>query len=89
MDAPNIAARIEQSRDDAGLRIEPGGIWPLEPIAPSTAQSEVRQFGGPGMLLCNDVINFVLVKTGNLGDQTIFAPAAGPLPDESGGRLGH
>jgi len=77
---PCVSPRVEQRDQLVCLRIESGSVGPLGRVAVGAGQAGVGEGGRPAVLPGPNVVDFVWEGRVDLGELTVFAPAAGPGP---------
>lgn len=80
---PLLAARVEERREDAALRVERAEVSPLVRVAVWAGKSQVVRLCRPIVLLADDVLDLEGEEGGLLGVVAILAAPASALCDQA------
>ena len=89
MIVPAVGARVEEVSSFAGLRIDGGEVWTLEPIALMAGVGKVLKGRRAAMLNRDNMVRFVWEERHSVGHPTVFAPPARTIMHVSAQGLAH
>ena len=78
---PHIDAGIEEARQCRCIRVDPGNVRTLKPVAVRAGKREIFFDGFSAVFFRNDVVDLKWQRKGKLWNQAVFATVAGARPD--------